>query len=106
LEAKIPYDFRKIEEFAKTFNSEIEKDEAEERAKQEIEELHRYLAQQDIDKIIEIKSEINIRQTVYLHAPIWFIKYEYKSETYQLLIDGASGATIKGDIPHADFGIL
>jgi hypothetical protein len=106
LEAKIPYDFRKIEEFAKTFNSEIDKDEAEERAKQEIEELHHYLAQQDIDKIIEIKSEINIRQTVYLHAPIWFIKYEYKGKTYQLLIDGASGATIKGDIPHTAFGIL
>jgi primosomal protein N' len=106
LEAKIPYDFRKIEEFAKTFNSEIDKDEAEERAKQEIEELHRYLAQQDIDKIIEIKSEINIHQTVYLHAPIWFIKYEYKGETYQLLIDGASGTAIKGDIPHSDFGLL
>jgi len=106
LEGKIPYDFRKIETFAKTLNSEIDKDEAMELAKQQIEEHHRYLAQQDVDKIIEIKSEIKINQTVYLHAPIWFIKYEYKGKTYQSTIDGATGTVIKGDIPSTGFGIL
>jgi DNA-directed RNA polymerase subunit RPC12/RpoP len=106
LEGKIPYDFRKIEGFAKTLNSEMDKDEAEEQAKQEIEELHRYLAQQDVDKIIEIKSEIKIEQSVYLHAPIWLVKYEYKGKNYQLWIDGATGTAIKGDIPPAEFGII
>jgi DNA-directed RNA polymerase subunit RPC12/RpoP len=106
LEGKIPYDFRKIEGFAKTLNSEMDKDEAEEQAKQEIEELHRYLIQKDVDRIIEIKSEIKIDQSVYLHAPIWLIKYEYKGKNYQLWIDGATGTTIKGDIPPAEFGII
>jgi len=106
LEGKIPYDFRKIEGFAKILNSEVEKDEALELAKQQIEELHRYLAQQDVDKIIEMKSEIKEDQAVYLHAPIWLIKYEYKSKTYQLWIDGATGTAIKGDIPSTGFGIL
>jgi len=106
LEGKIPYDFRKIEAFAKTLNSEIDKDDAEDIAKQQIEELHRYLAQQDVDRVIEIKNEIKIGQTVYLHAPIWFIKYEYKDKIYQLVIDGATGTAIKGDIPSAGFGIL
>jgi DNA-directed RNA polymerase subunit RPC12/RpoP len=106
LEGKVPYDFRKIEGFAKTLNSEIDKDEAEERAKQEIEEQHRFLAQQDVDRIIEIKNEIKIGQTVYLHAPIWFTKYEYKGKIYQLLIDGTTGTVIKGDIPSTGFGIL
>jgi len=106
LEGKIPYDFRKIEAFAKTLNSEIDKDDAEDIAKQQIEELHRYLAQQDVDRVIEIKNEIKIGQTVYLHAPIWFIKYEYKGKIYQLVIDGATGTAIKGDIPSAGFGIL
>jgi DNA-directed RNA polymerase subunit RPC12/RpoP len=106
LEGKVPYDFRKIEGFAKTLNSEIDKEEAEERAKQEIEEQHRFLAQQDVDRITEIKNEIKIGQTVYLHAPIWFTKYEYKGKIYQLLIDGATGAVIKGDIPSVGFGIL
>lgn len=106
LEGKVTYDFRKIENHAKTLNSEIDRDEALEKAKEEIEEHHKYLVQQDVDKIIEIKNEINVSQAVYLHAPIWFIKYEYKGKTYQLMIDGASGTVVKGDIPSGGFGIL
>ncbi len=103
LQGKIPYDFRKIEEFAKTLNSEIRKEEAVELAKQQIIEHHRYLMQQDVDRIIEMKNEIKIEQAIYLHAPIWFIKYEYKSQSYQILIDGATGTVIKGDIPTMGF---
>lgn len=106
LTGKVAYDFRKIEAFAKVLNSEIEKNEAAERAKQQVEEHHRYLAQQDVDRIIEMKNEIKIDQTVYLHAPVWFVKYEYKGKTYQLLIDGATGTVIKGDIPSTGFGIF
>ena len=106
LEGKIPYDFRKIEAFAKVLNSETDKNGAVELAKQQIDEHHRYLIQKDVDKIIEIKNEINVKQVVYLHAAIWFVKYEYKGKAYQLLIDGATGTTIKGDIPSAGFGIL
>ena len=106
LTGKVAYDFRKIEAFAKVLNSEIEKNEAAGLAKQQIEEHHRYLAQQDIDRIIEMKSEIEIDQSVYLHAPVWFVKYEYKGKAYELLIDGATGMVIKGDIPSAGFGIF
>jgi hypothetical protein len=106
LTGKIPYDFRKIEAFAKILNSEIDKNEAVKLAKQQIEEHHRYLIQQDVDRIIEMKNETKINQTVYLHAPVWFVKYEYKGKTYQLLIDGATGAVIKGDIPSTGFGIF
>lgn len=103
LEGKIPYNFAKIEDYAKTLNSEIDKDEAVEKAKQEIEEHHSYLARQDVDRVIEIKNEIKVNQTVYLHAPIWFIKYEYKGRNYMLIIDGATGTAIKGDIPTTRF---
>jgi len=78
LEGKVPYDFRKIEGFAKILNSEIEREEAVELAKQQIEGHHRFLLQQEVDKIIEIRTDFNIKQIVYLRAPIWFIKYEYK----------------------------
>lgn len=106
LEGKIPFDFRRIEAFAKVLNSEIAKDEAEEQAKAEIEGNHKFLAQQDVDKLIEMKTEIEIEETVYLHAPIWFIKYEYKGKDYQLIVDGATGVAVKGDIPSTGFGIL
>ena len=106
LEGKIPYDFRKIEAFAKVLNSEVDKTEAVELARQQIEDNHRFLLQQDVDRIIEIKSEIDVKQVVYLHAPVWFVKYEYKRKEYQLLVDGATGTTVKGDIPSAGFGLF
>ena len=106
LEGKIPYDFKKIESHAKVLNSEIEKDEALEIAKQQIENLHRFLAQQDVDKIIDIQTDFDVGDAVYLHAPIWFIAYEYKRERYRILLDGATGTVIKGDIPTAKFGII
>jgi DNA-directed RNA polymerase subunit RPC12/RpoP len=106
LEGKIVYDFRRIEAFAQIFNSEVDKVDAEEQAKVEIESNHRFLAQQDVDKIIEIKTEIKIEETVYLHAPLWFIKYDYRGKVYQLIVDGATGAVVRGDIPAKGFGIL
>jgi len=106
LEGKIPFDFRKIEGYAKVLNSEIDRDEASDLAKQQIEANHRFLLQQDVDKIIEISTEFNVKQEVYLHAPIWFIKYEYKGNVYHLIIDGATGTPLKGDIPSSKFGLL
>jgi len=106
LEGKVAYDFRKIEGFAKVLNSEIEREEAVEVARQEIENLHRFLAKQDVDKIIEMRSDLEIGDSVYLHAPVWFITYEYKRERYRILLDGATGVVIKGDIPSARFGLI
>jgi hypothetical protein len=103
LEGKIPFDFRKIEGFAKVLNSEIDRTEALELAKQQIEAHHRYLLQQDVDKIIEMYTDIDVKQMVYLHAPVWFVKYEYKGKTYQLIMDGAAGMALKGDIPSSKF---
>jgi hypothetical protein len=106
LEGKIPYDFRRIEGFAKVLNSEIDRDEALELAKQQIEAHHRFLLQQDVDKILHVSTEFDVKQVVCLHAPIWFIKYDYRSKSYQLLIDGVTGIVVKGDIPQKGFGIL
>ena len=103
LEGKIPFDFRKIEGFAKLLNSEIDRDAALELARQQIEASHRFLLQQDVDRLIELKTEITLKQMVYLHAPVWFVKYEYKGNAYQLITDGATGTAIKGDIPSSRF---
>ena len=101
LEGKIPYDFRRIEEYAKVLNSELQGTEAVEIAKQEIENLHQFLVKEDVDKTVELKTEFSIGEAVYLHAPVWFITYEYKSERYRLFLDGATGTVIKGDIPYS-----
>ena len=103
LTGKIPFDFRKIEGFAKLLNSEMTREEALELAKQQIEALHRFLLQQDIDRIVQADTTIELKQMVYLHAPVWFIKYEYKGNTYQMIVDGATGMVLKGDIPSSKF---
>jgi len=103
LTGKIPYNFQKIEAFAKVLNSEIGKDEALELAKQQIENHHRFLLQQNIDRIIELSTSLELKQMLYLHAPIWFIKYQYKGNMYQLIIDGSTGNALKGDIPSTKF---
>jgi len=106
LEGKVVYDFRKIEGFAKVLNSEIERDEAVEVAKQEIENLHQFLVKQDVDKIIEMKTDFDLGDSVYLHAPVWFIVYEYRRERYSIFLDGATGGVIKGDVPSERFGLI
>lgn len=106
LEGKIPYDFRKIEGFAKVLNSEIDKTEAIELARQQVEGFHQFLAQKEVDKIIEMKTEFSIGDSVYLHAPIWFIVYEYRGERYNVIADGATGTVIKGDIPSTKFSLF
>jgi len=106
LEGKIPYDFKKIEGYSKVLNSEIERDKALEIAKQQIEDSHRFLIRQDVDKIIEMKTEFEVGDAVYLHAPVWLVAYEYKGGSYRIWLDGATGTVIKGDIPSAKFGLI
>jgi hypothetical protein len=103
LEGKVPYDFRKIEGFAKLLNSEMERDQALEAARQQIDAHHRFLLQQDVDRVVEAQTSVELKQMVYLHAPVWFIRYEYKGKSYQMLIDGAKGMVLKGDIPNSRF---
>ncbi len=75
-------------------------------AKQQIMSHHQFLAKQDVDKIIEMKDDLSTGDAVYLHAPIWFIAYEYKGERYSIILDGATGGVIKGDIPSTKFGLF
>jgi hypothetical protein len=106
MEGKLPFDFRRIEGFAKVLNSEMSKDDATDIAKQEIENHHGFLLRQDVDKIVELKTEFTVSQIVFLHAPLWFVKYEYKGDQYNLIIDGATGNALKGDIPSSKFSVF
>jgi len=99
LEGKIPYSFQKIEKFAKIINSEINKEGAIDIAKQEIESHHRFLLLKNVDRIIEMKTIHTTRQVIYLHAPVWFAKYEYKKKIFNIIVDGITGLVLKGDIP-------
>ena len=51
-----------------------------------------------------MKTEVKIEETVHLDAPSWFVKCKYEGKDYQLIVDGATGTAVKGDIPPIGFG--
>jgi len=103
---KIPFEATKIEKGAKVLNSEIESSEAVQEARDAIQNLHEYQSKDRIDRIIDIKTEFDVAGTYYLHSPVWFVTYTYKNSHYHVLLDGASGGVVKGDLPDEDFKLL
>jgi hypothetical protein len=106
MDGKIPFEATKIEKDAKVLNSEVTSEDAVEHARDEISNLHQYLAKDRVDKIADIKTNFEISGTYYLHAPVWFLTYAYKDKRYQVLLDGASCQIIKGDLPGEDFKLI
>jgi hypothetical protein len=105
-EGKIPFDFTKIESSAKFLNSEIDSTEAIQHAKDQVEENQRFLLKQEIDQVTRFDTTFNLEKPTYLHAPLWFVEYEYKGQNYSAIIDGSSGSMIRADIPNVDFKML
>ncbi|MHA1754171.1 MAG: hypothetical protein ACTSYR_01480 [Candidatus Odinarchaeia archaeon] len=99
LERRIPFNFNKIPSNVKVLNSEIDEEEAKKIAKQQIEEHHKFLILEDVDRVIEFKNDFKFDEVIYLHAPIWFIRYKYKKEIFDMLIDASTGIVIKGEFP-------
>jgi hypothetical protein len=106
LSGKIPFEATKVEKGAKVLNSEKGSDEAVQQAKDEIQNLHEYLAKEKVDRVVDVKTSMDVKGTYYLHSPVWFITYLYKNSRYQVLIDGASGDVIKGDVPKEEFKLF
>jgi DNA-directed RNA polymerase subunit RPC12/RpoP len=105
-EGKIAFDFTKIESQAKFLNSELDSTEAIVHAKDEVEENQRFLLKQEVDQVTKFDTSFNVEKPTYLHAPLWFIQYEYKGKSYNAVIDGSSGSIIRADIPQVDFKMI
>jgi len=105
-EGKIPFDFTKIEPQAKFLNSELDSDEAVIRAKNEVEKNQRFLLKQEVDQVTQFNTNFSVEKPTYLHAPLWFVQYEYKGKNYSAIIDGSTGSVIQADIPQTDFKMI
>ncbi len=105
-EGKIAFDFTRIESQAKFLNSELDSTEAIVHAKEEVEENQRFLLKQEVDQVTKFDTTFNVEKPTYLHAPLWFIQYEYKGKSYNAIIDGSSGNMIRADIPQTDFKMI
>ena len=106
VEGKIPFDFKRVDPQGVFLNSEIESNEAVRHAKDEVEEHQRFLVKQDVDQVTRFSTEFNVSTPTYIHAPLWFATYEYKGRSYNAILDGSSGAVLRGDVPTTDFRML
>jgi len=97
----VPFDFRILPSSAEVMNCEVEDTEAIEKAKAEVEDLHKAILSDNIDKFLEFTSSFNLGEEVYLHLPFWFITYEYRGGRYLVLVDAASGRVVRGDFPQS-----
>src|SRR5438128_6022479 len=100
---KIPFDYAKIEGYAKFLNSELSSDEATKQAKDEVDDHQRFLARQDADRITSFTTDFEVETPTYVHAPLWFGQYEYKWRSFNAIIDGSTAEVLRADIPPAGF---
>ena len=102
LSGKVNFDLAHLSKNAKFLNAEVGEKEAETNTQQELIEHQRYLLEDDLDVIEEFSTTFEIHNIEFVHAPAWTVKYVFKGNQYELLIDGASGEVIRGDIPPPD----
>lgn len=84
---------------ARFINSEIDENEAVQKAEMEIKEHQKFLLRDEVDHITELDTQITVHNSEFLHVPIYYIKYGYRGKTYDLIMCGATGQEIKGEIP-------
>ncbi len=106
LSAKTAFDIALMARGSKFLNAEIDEDEAVRLVNDEVREhQRRLLLQEEVDDIIEANSSVAIKDTEFVHAPVWFARYTYRGKMYDMTIDGASGEVIKADVPPPEMGL-
>ena len=96
---KVPFDTAGMVRDSRFLNAEVDEDEADRIAREQVDDHQRQLLKDLVDTIEDARTAIDLKDAEFLHAPIWFSTYEYRGRTFQILIDAASGEVIRGDIP-------
>ena len=74
-------------------------------AREEVASHERELLKDSVDIVEDARSEISLKDTELLHAPVWLSTFEYRGRPYRIIIDGASGEIVRGDIPPPTGGL-
>ena len=99
LKSKVPFSLEHVPKTATFLNGELDEDAAREIARQELDSHHRHLLSDAVDTFTKTDTVLDIKSTEFLHAPIWFIKYQYGSRLFELVLDAAGGAYIWATFP-------
>jgi hypothetical protein len=102
LKGKVDFDLSKIPKYAKFLNAEFDEKDAEDMAHVELQDHQRFLLSEQVDEFSKITHKFETEDIEFVHAPVWKMDFTYGSKDYQILLDGATGDVIRGDIPPPD----
>jgi hypothetical protein len=102
---KVPFDTAGMLPGSRFLNAEFDEEEAQRIARQEVEAHERELLKDLVDVVEEARTEIAVKDAEFLHAPLWLATYAYRDREYRIILDGASGEIVRGDIPPPSGGI-
>jgi hypothetical protein len=96
---KVPFDTGGMVRDSRFQNAEVDENEADRLAREEVDAHQQELLKDVVDVIEDARTQIDMKDAEFLHAPIWFSSYEYRGRPYTILLDAASGEVVRGDIP-------
>jgi hypothetical protein len=99
LAQKVPFDYTAMTRDAKMLNAEVDEDEAGRLAQEQVDAHQRELLKDIVDVVESAKTETIVKDSEFVHAPLWFATYLYHERTYKIVLDAASGDVVRGDIP-------
>jgi hypothetical protein len=105
LSTKKKFDISKVPKDSKFLNSELDEKEAVTVCRQELEKHHRFLLSDDLDSIDKLNTTFEVDEVEFVHAPVWTVRYTFKGQDYEVLVDGGSGDIITGEVPPPDTSV-
>lgn len=99
LTMKVPFDTTQMLKDARILNAEVDEDEAGRIAQEEIDAHQRELLKDLVDVLESATTQATVKDSEFVHTPLWFASYAYHGKSYKIVVDAASGDVVKGDIP-------
>ncbi|MHA1510776.1 MAG: hypothetical protein ACTSRX_03555 [Promethearchaeota archaeon] len=100
LDNLIDFDFEKVKDSNSEFiNAEVEPHEAQMKAYGDIENKNRSIAASNLHKLVRCDSEITVQNPLYVHSPLWSVRYRLEDKIYKVSVAGDSGKVVKGEVP-------
>jgi hypothetical protein len=102
---KVPFDTAAMLRDARFLNAEVDEDEAARIAREQVDVHQRELLKDLVDIVERAQTQVDVKDTEFLHAPLWFVTYAYREAAYEIVIDAASGEVVRGEIPPPTGGL-
>ena len=99
LAQKVSFDTTAMLRDARMLNAEVDEDEAVRIAQEQVDAHQKELLKDIVDVVEGAKTDAIVKDSEFLHAPLWFATYVYHERTYKIVLDAASGDVVRGDIP-------